>query len=271
MRSRFGGHVYFSGCRDPARISQFHRVHVSAANLMIISHKYKFIFIKTVKTAGTSIEVFLSPLCGAEDVVTPIYPALDVHEPRNFAGFVNPLAEIRRRPEQFASILWHTFSDRKFYNHMPATLVRERMPSRTWKGYFKSCVERNPWDKVLSHYQMQLARRGRFLSLDQYLANARFPINYPRYTDASGKRIIVDRVLRYENLDAELADIFALLRLPFSGNLDVRAKSEYRSDRSPRHEIFNETQRRLIERAFAREIELFDYRFEEDCQADVPR
>ena len=38
---------------------------------MIISHKHKFIFIKTRKTAGTSIELFLSRFCGPEDIITP--------------------------------------------------------------------------------------------------------------------------------------------------------------------------------------------------------
>ena len=39
---------------------------------MIISHKYKYIFFKTSKTAGTSIEISLSRFCGKDDVITPI-------------------------------------------------------------------------------------------------------------------------------------------------------------------------------------------------------
>jgi len=39
---------------------------------MIILHIHKFIFIKTRKTAGTSIEIFLSQFCGKDDILTPI-------------------------------------------------------------------------------------------------------------------------------------------------------------------------------------------------------
>ena len=41
---------------------------------MIISHEHKFIFLKTRKTAGTSIELALSQLCGPNDIITPISP-----------------------------------------------------------------------------------------------------------------------------------------------------------------------------------------------------
>ena len=38
---------------------------------MIISHTHKFILLKSLKTAGTSIEAALSQACGGQDVVTP--------------------------------------------------------------------------------------------------------------------------------------------------------------------------------------------------------
>jgi hypothetical protein len=230
---------------------------------MILSHKYRLIFIKTAKTAGTSIEVFLSKHCGPQDIVTPIAPPLERHQPRNYEGFINPIPEILERPGKIFSVLYHTMSScRKFYNHMSAREVKNRVPAKVWNGYFKFCVERNPWDKVLSHFHMHAARAGGALSLDEYLARARFPINYFRYTDRSGEKLIVDRVVRYENLLAELREVFAYLHIPFDGTLGVAAKSDYRADRRPYREVFNDEQRRLIEKAFAKEIELHRYRFE---------
>jgi hypothetical protein len=229
---------------------------------MILSHKYKFIFIKTAKTAGTSIEVFLSKHCGPQDIVTPIVPCVEGHQPRNYEGLINPVPEVLERPGKFFSALRHTMTSRtKFYNHMPAREVKQRVPVDVWNSYFKFCVERNPWDKVLSHYHMHAARQGGSLSFDEYLARGRFPINYFRYTNRLGRKIIVDRILRYENLITELGEVFSQLKISFEGTLGVQAKSEYRNDRRPYQQVFNDDQRRFVEEAFAKEIELHGYRF----------
>jgi hypothetical protein len=229
---------------------------------MILSHKYKFIFIKTAKTAGTSVEVFLSKYCGPGDVLTPVTPPIEGHQPRNYEGFINPIPEILQRPGKFFSALQHSiFSREKFYRHMPASEVQKRVPAEVWNSYFKFCVERNPWDKVLSHYHMHATREGGSLSLDEYLARGRFPINYFRYTDRAGTKIIVDRVLRYENLMAELGEVFSQLDIAFDGTLGVAAKSEYRTDRRPYRQVFNDEQRRIVEKAFGKEIELHGYQF----------
>jgi hypothetical protein len=230
---------------------------------MIISHKHKFIFIKTQKTAGSSIEAFLSQHCGPEDVLTPVLPIIEGHKPRNYEGFVGPFRELRQKPGELFAALRHPFEKRKkFYNHMPAWLVRTRVTGKLWKSYFKFCVERNPWDKVLSHFHMMVFRKGGSLTFEQYLAKGKFPINYPRYTDPSGAKIIVDRVVRYENLNDELAEVFAQVHVPFQGSLGVRAKSDYRTDRRPYQLVYSDEQRRIIEKAFAREIQMHGYRFE---------
>src|SRR5437762_3787087 len=230
---------------------------------MILCHKYKFIFIKTAKTAGTSIEVFLSKHCGPMDILTPVEPPVEGHQPRNYLGFINPIPEILERPGKIFSALRHSITSReKFYRHMPALEVRKRVPRAVWNSYFKFCVERNPWDKVLSHYHMHAAREGGSLSFDNYLVRGRFPINYFRYTDDSGVKIIVDRVLHYENLAAELGEVFSQLNVSFDGTLGIKAKSEYRTDRRKYQLVFNDEQRRIVENAFARQIALHGYRFE---------
>jgi len=229
---------------------------------MILSHKYKFIFIKTAKTAGTSIEVFLAKYCGPQDIVTPVVPCVEGHQPRNYEGLINPVPEILERPGKVFSLLHHTVTSRtKFYNHMPAREVKQRLSPDVWNGYFKFCVERNPWDKVLSHYNMHASREGGRLSLDEYLARGRFPVNYFRYMDRPRRKIIVDRVVRFENLLDELGEIFDQLNIPFNGTLGVAAKSGYRADRRPYQEVFNDEQRLIVEKAFAKEIELHGYRF----------
>ena len=155
---------------------------------MIISHQHKFIFIKTAKTAGTSIEVFLSRWCGKEDIVTPIRPPIEGHQPRNHEQLVDPRTGLLWRPEGLHRALRNVFERRqKFYNHMPAWLVQQRIPARVWNSYFKFCVERNPWDKVLSHYHMVASRADGSLSLDQYLlSNGRVNQLLQSYTDPSG-------------------------------------------------------------------------------------
>jgi hypothetical protein len=202
---------------------------------MIISHKYRFIFIKTLKTAGTSIEVFLSQHCGPLDVVTPILPHVEPHVPRNHNGY---------------------------FNHIPGIEIRSRVGPDVWRNYFKFCVERNPWDKTLSYYHMMNFRQGGGLSLDQFLAGNDFPVNHPKYTDPSdANRIIVDNVLSYERLTDNLDRVFRELGIPFRGLLGVNAKSEYRADRRPYRQVYTPAQAYRVAAVFAHERRLHGYEF----------
>jgi hypothetical protein len=228
---------------------------------MIISHKYQFIFIKTRKTAGTSIEVFLSPLCDEEDTFTPISPLVPPHERRNYQGRWNLFREMIGNGGWGAK---KTLSDflqgKKFYNHLPARLAQFRMAPSVWQNYFKFCVERNPWNKTLSRYHMVKSKSNASLTLDQYLADGRLALNAPIYTDGQGKPL-VDRILKYERLTEELEDVFGQLGVSFEGDLGVRAKGDYRQDKRPYQEVLTPQQRELITQAFAQEIQMNDYTF----------
>src|SRR5262245_57999721 len=54
---------------------------------MIISHRHKFIFMRTTKTASTSMEISLSRFCGPEDVITPVN---EVDEPIRLEKGIKP-------------------------------------------------------------------------------------------------------------------------------------------------------------------------------------
>lgn len=202
---------------------------------MIISHKHKFIFVKSTKTAGTSIEVFLSTHCGPLDIVTPIIPHVEPHISRNADGY---------------------------YNHMPAYAIREKIGQNCWDSYFKFCVERNPWDKTISYFHMKKSREDHGLTFDRYLSEKQFPIDHPKYTDPSNpSHVIVDEVLHYESLVDDLGRVFKLIGIPFYGSLGVNAKSEYRTNYTHYRDIYTPEQAALIGDAFKQELLLHGYTF----------
>jgi hypothetical protein len=236
---------------------------------MIISHKYKFIFIKTVKTAGTSIEVYLSQYCGDDDVLTPVRPRVEPHLERNHKGYWNPVPQMLVcRGWARLAVLRRLLKRKKFFNHMAAKTVRAVLPASTWNSYFKFCVERNPWDKVVSGYHMEKDFPRGLKTMDAYLGKGRLPLNYPLYTDNDGQ-LIVDEIIRYESLNEGLDRVFGRLGIPFSGTLDVKAKSGHQKTRIPYQQVFTEQQKDFVARAFAKEIQMHGYTFEDKRAASA--
>ena len=99
---------------------------------MILSHKYKYIFIKSFKTASTSLEIALSKFCGTKDIITPI---IDEDEKiRKANGFNGPQ---------------NLDNNNVFHEHMSASEVKSNVSKEIWNNYFKFVVVRNPFDQII--------------------------------------------------------------------------------------------------------------------------
>jgi hypothetical protein len=232
---------------------------------MIISHRHKFIFIKTRKTAGTSVEIALSRFCGPEDIITPIAAADE--EIRHAQGGRGPqnfhlprraiLRGMPQRPLSMRDDVRALKSGVGFFNHMGAALIRKRIPANIWNGYYKFCFERNPWDKTLSDFFWKKRAYFPDWTLDDYFAHGVFPQDSGLY--CSGNLPVVDRVCRYETLEDNLREVCAHLDIPFDGELP-RAKGSIRPQDDSRAAL-GDCQREIIEKMFHREIDLFGYGF----------
>lgn len=230
---------------------------------MIISHKHRFIFLKTNKTAGTSIEIALSRHCGPDDVITPI--SLEDEELRSeldYPGPQNYLAPIQEyRIRDLARLVILRKKKRQYFNHITAREVRSHIGEQVWGSYFKFCFERNPWDRVISLY-FNVHRTSPRPSISAFIKSGVPSILKSRGFDlyTIDGQIAVDKVCRFENLDEELEAITGQLGL--SEKLDLpSAKSTFRNDNRSYREFFGDREKDIIKSLFSEEIDLFGYEF----------
>lgn len=150
---------------------------------MLVSHAKKFIYIKTVKTAGSSVEVALQDQCIAPDaVLDKMTPMLETDH-----GIVGA-----RGP---------SVKDARWYNHMPAQKIRDQLPAEIWNSYCKICNIRNPWDKTVSWYHFQ--HTGvKDLSKDEVIAGFRAWLSNPDET-----RLGLDTNIYFID-DTPVADVY---------------------------------------------------------------
>lgn len=238
---------------------------------MIASFKHNFIFIKTQKTAGTTIEIALTPHCGPDDIITPIAPAderlrlIDGKvQARNYAADPAVEAAFRR------AMVWNDMASAQrimdslestgsFYNHMTGVEVQARLPAEFWQSALKFTIIRHPYERAVSLAYFNAGPNAVSAARLTSLIDRFLPLvsgDAARYTRDGA--LIVDEVIRHANIREDFNRILDKLGLPPVVVLP-RAKGGYRRDRRPARDILTARQKEVLQRECRIEFELFGY------------
>ncbi len=229
---------------------------------MIISHEHRFIFVKTHKTAGSSLEVALARECAEGDIVSHMEDNIASGIPRNY-GPTSALGAAYNRHKLLRKLIPRHSSllGAFYYEHMPAWRIRELVGEGIWSEYFTFCFERNPWDKVVSYYLWKKHGQGKpMLPFGDYLARKahRLPRDGELYFD--GEEPMVDRVFEFRELGVALQELRQRLDLELPEPLP-REKTGVAVERKPYVEYFDDASRQRVAELFAKEIALMGYEF----------
>ncbi|MEX2597190.1 MAG: hypothetical protein WEC59_09715 [Salibacteraceae bacterium] len=228
---------------------------------MIISHKHKFIFVKTKKTAGTSVEIALSKICGDDDIITPI----SKKDEKARIAFANRSAQnyllspIKYNKLDIATSIYKA-KPARFYNHIRCREIRRYVSDDIWNNYYKFSIDRNPFDQVVSLYYYR-GGDEKYNGIYEFLVNGGLKkfTNYDIYS-IDGV-VAVDKVYTYENLGDLCTDLTQKLNLDDPLEMpSYRAKSKIRKVNDYK-DVLDQKTIDLIKVIFAREIALLGYEY----------
>lgn len=224
---------------------------------MIISLNRKFAFIHIPKTAGVSIET-----------------ALKQFDQQARASSANKLARLLRIPMDLDKACWG--------RHDGLKLVESLTNDARLQGLTTFAVVRNPYTHAVSHYNYmkslpvkRYGARVRKMSFETYLRMRQRPAGtfvqlyernlwFMRLPDQASfvcdrkEKVIASRILRFENLSEEWAQLCRDLGLD-ACELPHTNKGSIRPNYSSSIEMTDEC-RHLIEDIYARDFDLFDYK-----------
>jgi hypothetical protein len=212
---------------------------------MLISHRKKFIFTKTAKTAGTSVESYFEEYC------MPVGCWKESHgreEHFSEAGIVG-----YRGPDSHG---------KQWYNHMSAVEIRDRIDGEIWRQYFKFTVIRNPFTKLVSAYLYfeKPPMDDTASTIDgfrRWVAGGDIVMDRDKYfIDGS---LCVDHFILFEALESGVHEVCAKLDIPIGAKTLPRFKQQNYARNLKLEELYDRSTREAVERAYAWELERFGY------------
>ncbi|MEE4203691.1 MAG: sulfotransferase family 2 domain-containing protein [Halieaceae bacterium] len=216
---------------------------------MLLSHRYRFLFVHIAKTGGTSVRGALQSYRWRDPYYLPQFIA------SKLSGLVNHEVAI------------------KLPRHCKAITAQEMLPREFYDSLFKFAFVRNPWDLQVSSYHHIKRERPHLLEPNESFAeflrrklDPERPWQYHIDTSITPQtdylidlhgNLIVDFIGRYESLKADFDTVCDHIGIPRK-ELPHKRKA---TDRTRYREYYDESTRDLVAQHFAADIERLGYEF----------
>ncbi|MBT8457728.1 MAG: sulfotransferase family 2 domain-containing protein [Rhodobacteraceae bacterium] len=179
--------------------------------MVLVCNDPAFIFLKTTKTASTSVEFALQPFClPPEKGDVAATPAIVTS-----FGIVGARGNNIRRSPSF----WKFWQKHAWYNHMPAAAVKENLGAARFDQAAKIATVRNPFDRMVSDFH--------FFNRDTQYSAETFSQTRDRFRDyvlseswtddlhivAIDGKVVIDHFIRMEHLTDDLMHVAGILGL----------------------------------------------------------
>lgn len=217
---------------------------------MLISYRYKFIFIHNYKAAGSSVNLALRKFALKDPLYYNIFnrPLESFYLGRFITGCLSKLSFLPT-----------------FKGHDTAQTIESKLPINIWSSFFKFGFARNPWDWQVSLYHFMLKEKYHpqheliinLKSFDQYIewrVEKDKHLQKEFFFDNNDQQI-VDYIGKFENIEDDFRNICK--KIGINTDLPHKNKSMHRDY----HEYYSDYSRDLIGENFKQDIELFNYTF----------
>lgn len=219
---------------------------------MLVSHRHRFIYLKTRKTAGTSVEIYFEPFCW-----NPAIPFVEQHQ-RDEEVTEWGIIGSRGMPVE----------GRTWINHLPASGIRELIGEEIFNRYYKFCVIRNPFDKAVSGFWFWATPEKRLAlknapfsfvrqSFERWTSRRAMPTDRIVYTIDGTP--VANRYIRHESLAADMETVCHDLGVPWEPERLKRYKSDTRLRDEPFNEYYTNESVRNVSACFAWDLAYFRY------------
>ena len=211
--------------------------------MVLVSHKYKFIYIKNEKVAGSSVESFFGKFC--QD------PNKEYHYNDTIYESIDEFGIIGKRTGKVT--IWNS--------HKPAKDIKRDLGDDIFNKYLKFCVIRNPYDKMVSKYYFRSYKYDNGDKIfKEYAQNKN--CNNLNIHSINGNSVC-DYYIRYENLEEDIIKLCDKLGIEDYNISNLpKHKSTERKDKSHYSTFYDEETRKIVYENHKKEFELFGYTFD---------